>query len=117
MNQAVKMAQIAYDALDEKKGIDIQIINISEISVIADYFIIATGSSNSQVSALVDNVEEKMHKNGFAMKQREGGGYSPWVLLDYGDVIIHVFDKESRKFYNLERIWHDGREVSREELK
>lgn len=116
MNKAKDMARIAYDALDEKKGTDIKIIDISKISVIADYFIIATGSSSNQVSALVENVEEQMHKNGFTMKQREGGGHSPWVLLDYTDVIVHVFDKESRSFYNLEHIWHDGREVAREEL-
>lgn len=116
MKKAEEMARIAYDALDEKKGTDIKIIDISQISVIADYFIIATGSSSNQVSALVENVEEQMHKNGFAMKQREGGGHSPWVLLDYTDVIVHVFDKESRSFYNLEHIWHDGREVAREEL-
>lgn len=116
MNRAEEMARIAYDALDEKKGTDIKIIDISKISVIADYFIIATGSSSNQVSALVENVEEQMHKNGFTMKQREGGGHSPWVLLDYTDVIVHVFDKESRSFYNLEHIWHDGREVAREEL-
>ena len=116
MNQAKEMARIAYDALDEKKGTDIKIIDISQISVIADYFVIATGNSNSQVSALVENVEEKMHMGGFSMKQREGGGHSPWVLLDYSDIIVHVFDKENRSFYNLEHIWHDGREVAREEL-
>lgn len=116
MNKAKEMARVAYDALDEKKGTDIKIIDISQISVIADYFIIATGNSSNQVSALVENVEEQMHKNGFNMKQREGGGHSPWVLLDYADIIVHVFDKENRSFYNLEHIWHDGREVSREEL-
>lgn len=116
MNQAKEMARVAYDALDEKKGTDIKIIDISQISVIADYFIIATGNSSNQVSALVENVEEQMHKNGFSMKQREGGGYSPWVLLDYADIIVHVFDKESRSFYNLEHIWHDGRVKNREDL-
>ncbi|MDO4474207.1 MAG: ribosome silencing factor [Eubacteriales bacterium] len=116
MNDAKKMAAIAYDALDEKKGLNISIIDISDVSPIADYFIIATGSSNSQVSALVDNVEEKMHTAGYELKQREGGNNCPWVLLDYTDVIVHVFDKENRSFYNLEHIWHDGKEVSREEI-
>ena len=78
MNQANTMAKVIYDALDEKKGADIKIIDISTVSTIADYFVIATGNSNSQVSALVENVEEQMHKNGFAMKQREGNGNSPW---------------------------------------
>lgn len=116
MNQAQEMAKIVYDALDEKKGIDIKIIDISAISTITDYFIIATGNSGSQVNALIDNVEEQMHKNGFSMKQREGGNNSPWILLDYADVIVHVFDKENRSFYNLEHIWHDGKEITRESL-
>ena len=116
MNDAKKMAAIAYDALDEKKGLNISIIDISNVSPIADYFIIATGSSNSQVRALVDNVEEKMHIAGYELKQREGGNNCPWVLLDYTDVIVHVFDKENRSFYNLEHIWHDGKEVSREDI-
>ena len=116
MNQANTMAKVIYDALDEKKGADIKIIDISTVSTIADYFVIATGNSNSQVSALVENVEEQMHKNGFAMKQREGNGNSPWILLDYADVIVHVFDKENRSFYNLEHIWHDGKEIMRDDL-
>ena len=109
MTEQKKMAKIVYEALDEKKGYDIKLIDISEITMIADYFVIATGNSNSQVSALVENVEEQMHKNGFAMKQREGNGNSPWILLDYADVIVHVFDEENRLFYDLERIWRDGK--------
>ena len=116
MEHAKNMARTAWHALDEKKGEDIRVINISQFSVIADYFIIANGSSNSQVNALVDNVEEKMHEAGFTLKQREGYGAGTWVLLDYGDVIIHVFDRENRSFYNLERIWSDGMEVAPEEL-
>lgn len=116
MSQAKEMARTAYDALEEKKGIDIKIIDISQVSVIADYFIIATGNSSNQVSALVENVEEQMHKKEFSMKQREGGGHSPWVLLDYTDIIVHVFEKESRSFYNLEHLWHDGTEIARAEL-
>ncbi|MCI9074286.1 MAG: ribosome silencing factor [Dorea sp.] len=116
MNQAKEMARTAYNALEEKKGIDIKIIDISQVSPIADYFIIATGNSINQVSALVENVEEQMHKSNFSMKQREGGGHSPWVLLDYADIIVHVFEKESRSFYNLEHLWHDGTEIDRSEL-
>ncbi len=117
MNQAKKMAGIAYDALDEKKGIDIKILDISHISPIADYFLIATGSSNAQIDALVENVEEKMELAGFALKQREGRHNTPWVLLDYSDIIVHVFEKESRGFYNLEHLWQDGNPVTRESLK
>ena len=114
--QAKEMAKIAYHALDEKKGEDIRIIDIAGISVLADYFIIANGSSESQVQAMVDNVEEEMHKAGYSLKQREGYGSGNWVLLDYGDVIVHVFDKENRLFYDLERIWRDGKNIGIAEL-
>lgn len=114
--QAKEMAKIAYHALDEKKGEDIRIIDIAGISVLADYFIIANGSSESQVQAMVDNVEEEMHKAGYSLKQREGYGRGNWVLLDFGDVIVHVFDKENRLFYDLERIWRDGKNIGIAEL-
>ena len=114
--QAKEMAKIAYHALDEKKGEDIRIIDIAGISVLADYFIIANGSSVSQVQAMVDNVEEEMHKAGYSLKQREGYGSGNWVLLDFGDVIVHVFDKENRLFYDLERIWRDGKNIEITEL-
>ena len=114
--QAKEMAKIAYHALDEKKGEDIRIIDIAGISVLADYFIIANGSSESQVQAMVDNVEEEMHKAGYSLKQREGYGSGNWVLLDFGDVIVHVFDKENRLFYDLERIWRDGKNIGITEL-
>ncbi len=111
MSEQAKMAKIAYNALDEKKGEDIKIIDISGISVMADYFIIANGNSITQVQALVDNVEEKMNQSGFVMKRKEGNRSSTWVLLDFGDVVVHVFDNEDRLFYDLERIWSDGKTV------
>ncbi|OUO30663.1 ribosome silencing factor [Lachnoclostridium sp. An298] len=117
MNQSKEMARIAYDALSDKKGEDIKIIDITGVSVLADYFIIATGNSDSQVNALVDNVEEELHKAGYPLKQREGRANSSWILLDFGDIIVHVFDKENRLFYDLERIWKDGRNITLKELK
>ena len=107
--QSKEMAKLAYDALADKKAQDIKIINIEGVSVIADYFIIANGTSDSQVNALVDNVEEELHKAGYSLKQREGQASGSWVLLDFGDIIVHVFDKENRLFYDLERIWKDGK--------
>ena len=80
MNQSKEMARIAYDALSDKKGEDIKIIDITGVSVLADYFIIATGNSDSQVNALVDNVEEELHKAGYPLKQREGRANSSWIL-------------------------------------
>lgn len=111
-----KMAQVVYKALDEKKGEDIRIIEISQISIMADYFIIANGTNLSQVQAMVENVQEKMNQAGFEVKRVEGNRSSTWILLDYGDVVVHVFDKEDRLFYDLERIWSDGRQLSLEEL-
>ena len=116
MEQARKMVKIAYQALDEKKGEDIKIINLEGISVLADYFIIANGTNSSQVQALVDNVEEELHKAGYSLKQREGYSNGNWVLLDFGDLIVHIFDLENRLFYDLERIWRDGKEIAFDEL-
>ena len=116
MEQSKKMAKLAYEALEDKLGEDIKIINISEVSVLADYFIIANGSNDNQVRALVDNVEETLGKAGFDVKQREGYGLGSWVLLDFGEIIVHVFDKENRLFYDLERIWRDGKFTDVKEL-
>lgn len=108
-----EIAAIAYDALDDKKGIDISIIDITEISVMADYFIIASGNSSSQVQALIDNVDECLGRKGVIAKQVEGYRSANWVLMDYGDVIVHVFDKDNRLFYDLEKIWKDGKQIDR----
>ena len=116
MEQSKLMAKLAYKALDDKKGEDIKVIDISEISVLADYFIIANGTNDSQARALVESVEEELDKAGFEVKQREGYGLGSWVLLDFGSIIVHVFDKENRLFYDLERIWRDGKYVDVENL-
>ena len=103
------MAQIACKAIDDKKGQDITVIDIHNVSVIADYFVIASGTNSNQVQAIVDNVEEQLGRAGFEAKQIEGNRNSSWILMDYGDVIVHVFDEENRLFYDLERIWRDGK--------
>ena len=103
------MAQIACKAIDDKKGQDIKIIDIHNVSVIADFFVIASGTNSNQVQAIVDNVEEQLGRAGFEAKQIEGNRNSSWILMDYGDVIVHVFDEENRLFYDLERIWRDGK--------
>ena len=103
-----KLVEVAYNALDDKKGINIKVIDISKVSTIADYFIIASGSNKSQVQALSDNVSDAMAKAGVESKQTEGYHSANWILMDYHDIIIHVFDVDSRNFYNIERIWSDG---------
>ena len=110
------MVRIVYDALDEKLGEDIEILKIDEISVIADYLIIANGRNQNQLNAMIDLVEEKMAEAGYNSKRIEGNKNSTWVLMDFGDVIVHVFSKEDRLFYDLERIWKDGTSISREDL-
>ena len=109
MDQSLNMVKIAYDALDDKLAEDIKIIDIHEVSVIADYFVIASASNQNQVQAMVDNVDETLGRAGFEAKQIEGTRNSSWVLMDYGDMIVHVFDEENRLFYDLERIWRDGK--------
>ena len=111
-----EMAKMAISALEEKKAEDIRVIDISEVSVIADYFIIANGNNRSQIQDLSDEVEEKLGRAGYLMKQKEGYHNANWVLLDFVDIIIHIFDKENRLFYDLERIWRDGKVVLPEAL-
>lgn len=111
-----EIAHAAIDALEDKKGEDIKIIDISEISILADYFIIASGNNRNQVQALCDSVEEKLGKMGIIKKQIEGYDNGNWILVDYRDIVIHIFDKENRLFYNLERIWRDGKLIEKEEL-
>ena len=109
MNRELEMAKLACHALDEKKGKDIKVIDIHEVAVIADYFVIASASNQNQVQAMVDNVDDTLGRAGFEAKQIEGTRNSSWVLMDYGDMIVHVFDEENRLFYDLERIWRDGK--------
>lgn len=113
---ARELAKIAVNALEDKKGIDISVIDISNVSVIADYFIIASGSNINQVQALVDNVEDEMAKNDITVCSKEGNNSSTWVLLDFKDIIVHVFSTEDRMFYDLERIWRDGKQIEVNEL-
>lgn len=116
MNKELEMARLAYKALDEKKGKDIKVIDIHGVSVIADYFVIASGANQNQVQAMVDNVDETLGRAGYEAKSIEGSKNSSWILMDYGDVIVHVFDEENRLFYDLERIWRDGKEIDTSEF-
>ena len=110
------MAQIACKAIDDKKGQDIKIIDIHNVSVIADYFVIASASNSNQIQAMMDAAEEELYKAGYHCTQKEGNSNSSWVLMDYKDIIIHIFSKEDRLFYDLERIWRDGEFINPEDL-
>lgn len=111
-----EIAKLAITALEDKKAEDIKVIDISEVSVIADYFIIANGTNRSQIQALSDNVEEVLGRAQVPLRQVEGYDNANWVLLDFQDVIIHIFDKENRLFYDLERIWRDGKMIETSQL-
>ena len=106
-----EMTTLAIQALEEKKAEDIQIIDISEISAIADYFIIANGTNRSQIQALADSVEEKLGRAGVQFKQMEGYDTANWIIMDFLDIVVHIFDKDNRAFYDLERIWRDGKQI------
>ncbi len=115
-NNSLQTAKLAIQALEDKKGEDIRVIDISQVSVLADYFIIAGGNNPSQIQALSDNVEEKLARAGCPVRQIEGYDTANWILLDFGDVIVHIFDRENRLLYDLERIWRDGKFILPEEI-
>ena len=111
-----KMAALAVDAIKDKKGEDVKILDISEISTLADFFIIAGGSNRNQVQAIADNVQEQLGRVGFNTKNIEGYDSANWVLLDFGDIIVHIFDNDNRLYYDLERIWRDGKLIDSDAL-
>ena len=110
------MVKIIYDALEDKKAEDIKVLDIRDVTVIADYFIIAHGNNPNHVKTLIDSSEEALEKEGYFAKQKEGYTTGTWVLLDYGNVIIHIFGKEDRLFYDLERVWRDGKEINLDKI-
>ena len=114
MSLIQNMIDNAVLGLEEKKGEDIRVIDISQVSPICDYFVLASGSNRNQVQAMADSVVEKMHQSGFSLKQIEGYDSANWILMDFVDIVVHVFDRESRNFYDLERIWKDGKMVELE---
>ncbi len=105
---SLETARLAAKALSDKKGLDIRVIRINDISVLADYMVIATGTSSTQVKAMSDNVEYELDKAGISVSHIEGYRSNSWILMDYIDVIVHVFMEEARNFYDLERLWKDG---------
>lgn len=106
-----EQAVMAAKAISGKKGLDIQVIEISDISVLADYMVIATGTSSTHVKALADEVEYRLDEAGISVSHIEGYRSNSWILLDYVDVIVNVFSDEAREFYDLDRLWQDGKPV------
>lgn len=108
---AIKIANM----LDNKKARDLTVIEVTEVTQIADYFVICTGNSSTQVKAFADEVEFKLKQEGITPDHVEGHQSRSWIVLDYGCVLVHVFDEEARDFYDLERLWADGERVDSEE--
>lgn len=107
-----KILNTIYNAIDDKKGVNTRILDISAITTILDYFIVTSGNNYNQVRAIADNVEEELlKKHGMRPERVEGYNNGEWILLDYIDYVIHVFDREQRLFYDIERIWSDGKEI------
>ena len=117
MNNSKEMTTLAIKALEDKKGNDLRVIDIQDVSIIADYFIIASGSNRNQVQTMADNVEEVLGRAGYEPRQLEGYGTATWILMDYNDIIVHIFSEEDRLFYDLERIWRDGKNVDIDEFR
>lgn len=112
MLSAKEVAALAAKALDAKMGEDIRLIGITDISTLADYFLICTATSSTHVKTLCDAVEEAMDEAGEPMLAREGHRGGTWVLMDFGSLVVHVFTAEARKFYDLERLWQDGHQMN-----
>ena len=115
-DNTARLARIAIDALEDKKAADVRIIDISEVSVLADYMIIAGGRNVPQIQALADAVSEALGRAGCPVRQTEGYDAAGWVLLDFGDIIVHIFDSQNRLLYDLERIWRDGKQIDPDEI-
>ncbi len=108
---SAQMAQLAVRLMDDKKARQVRILDIRKISLVSDYFVLCSGGSTNQVRAIADHVEETLDELGVPLHHSEGYKNGRWVLLDYGDVVIHVFHEEDREFYDLERLWGDAPEV------
>ncbi len=116
ITESKKKASIACRAIEDKKGVDLTVIDIAKVSTLADYFIIASGRNDSQVRAILDGIDEGMTKAGYDVRHTEGKDPTMWMLLDYGDVVIHIFNEEGRSFYDLEHLWKDGTRLDAKEF-
>ncbi|MEC9491075.1 MAG: ribosome silencing factor [Halanaerobiales bacterium] len=111
------IALLAADAADDKKAEDIDILNVQGLTVIADYFVLCSANSDQQVRAVARSIDEKLSEIGIEPKKIAGMDDARWVLLDYADVIVHVFHKREREYYDLERLWSDAEKILRQEAK
>lgn len=111
MNDSRKLAETVIKILDDKKAFNIKLLGIEKQTVIADYFVLACGSNNTQVNALADEIEFKLGEENVTASRREGHGASEWIVIDYDNVIVHVFSRDARTKYNLEKLWADADDI------
>lgn len=102
---------LVINAADDKLAHDINVLEVTELTSIADYFIICSGNNERQVVAIAESIEDKLKKEGYELRTKEGHRLGRWILLDFSDIIIHIFHKDEREFYNLERLWADGKKI------
>lgn len=102
------LVELAYNAADDKRAEDIVVLDMKGVSLIADYFLICHGNSDKQVQAIARELKDRAEENGYTVKRLEGFDQARWILVDLGDVVAHVFHKEERGYYNLERLWGDA---------
>ena len=103
--------ELIVKTLDSKRGEDIQALRIADLTILADYFVIVNGTSNTHARTLADEVEFQLSQKGIEPERREADTGNTWIILDYGDIIVHVFYKETRDLYKLEKLWSDGEQV------
>ena len=108
MHDARETALLAADAADAKKAFDIQVLDLRGLTSITDYFVICSCGSTTQVSAVADGIEQALVHAGIRPSHVEGKTEASWVLMDYRDVVVHIFEPQARAYYNLERLWHDA---------
>lgn len=108
---SIELAKEIAKVLDNRKGLDVKVIKIGDISILADYMVIATGNSSTHVKSLADYVEYELDQKGISVSHIEGHRSDTWILLDYIDVIVHIFSEEARQYYDLDRLWEDGEVV------
>jgi len=115
-NDAMAAVKAAYNAVSDKMGDDIVVLDIREVSIISEYFIIASANNSNQLKAMADNVQEKLCELGVPMRHVEGVQSARWILVDFGHIIVHLFCKEEREYYRLEKLWGDARPILPDEL-
>jgi ribosome-associated protein len=111
-DEAISAARAAGDAISDNKGDDVRLLDLSQLLVVTDVFVIASGTSTRHVKSLASDTEDALHEIGRKPIRREGTDHGEWVLLDYGDLIIHLFDRETRDYYDLERLWADAPRIA-----